>query len=308
VTASDAIQVRPASPSEARRAADLVARHGGAPGGADPGDGLLYSNLHNASVAARGEELLGLCVYVPSEGRCAAILVPRLVEWDEALAARLIRAASALARKRHDSRLIQTLLPPDVPRAIAAAYEGAGFEQLAELAYMRRAMRPEDGHPATEADLQWLRYSFFRQREFARTIAASYVDSLDCPRLAGLRTVGDAIATHKATGIFSPKAWHVARLDGKPVGVELVNNLSGRGDLVYLGVAAGARGRGIGRALLARAIADTAALGLPQMGLAVDVANTPAMRLYEHAGFKELRRRIAWFVPKERLEGLGTNV
>jgi ribosomal protein S18 acetylase RimI-like enzyme len=302
VTPSDDIQVRPASPGEARRAADIVARHGGTPGGADPGDSLLYSSLQNAAVAAQGDDLLGLCVYVPSEGRCTAVLVPRLVEWDEALAARLIRVTSALARKRHDARLIQTLLAPDLPRPITAAYERAGFEPLAELAYMRRAMRPEDGRAATVADLEWRGYSFFRRGEFARAIAASYIDSLDCPRLAGLRTVGDALATHKATGIFSPKTWHVARQGGEPVGVELINNLSGRGELVYLGVAAGARGRGIGRALLERAIADTAALGLPQMGLAVDVANTPAMRLYEHAGFKEIRRRIAWFVPKERLE------
>jgi hypothetical protein len=228
VTPSDDIQVRPASPGEARRAADIVARHGGTPGGADPGDSLLYSSLQNAAVAAQGDDLLGLCVYVPSEGRCTAVLVPRLVEWDEALAARLIRVTSALARKRHDARLIQTLLAPDLPRPITAAYERAGFEPLAELAYMRRAMRPEDGRAATVADLEWRGYSFFRRGEFARAIAASYIDSLDCPRLAGLRTVGDALATHKATGIFSPKTWHVARQGGEPVGVELINNLSGR--------------------------------------------------------------------------------
>lgn len=85
----------------------------------------------------------------------------------------------------------------------------------------------------------------------------------------------------------------------------LVNNFLGRGELVYLGVVPEARGRGIGRALLAQAIRDTAEMGLPQMGLAVDVANQPAVRLYEEAGFKEIRRRQAWFIPKEGLSALG---
>ena len=85
----------------------------------------------------------------------------------------------------------------------------------------------------------------------------------------------------------------------------LVNNFLGRGELVYLGVVPEARGRGIGRALLAQAMRDTAEMGLPQMGLAVDVANQPAVRLYEEAGFKEIRRRQARFIPKEGLSALG---
>ena len=69
---------------------------------------------------------------------------------------------------------------------------------------------------------------------------------------------------------------------------------------MYLGVVPAARGKGIGRTLLGRAICDTAAMGLARVGLAVDVANAPAVRLYESEGFREVRRRAAWFVPLQR--------
>jgi len=73
---------------------------------------------------------------------------------------------------------------------------------------------------------------------------------------------------------------------------------------VYLGVVPEARGRGIGAALLARTIRDTAEMGLPQVGLAVDTANAPAVRMYVAAGFREVRRRDAWFVSADELQRL----
>ena len=41
------------------------------------------------------------------------------------------------------------------------------------------------------------------------------------------------------------------------------------------------------------------------MGLAVDVTNTPAVRLYATAAFHETHRRLCWFVPAARLDALG---
>jgi ribosomal protein S18 acetylase RimI-like enzyme len=46
-------------------------------------------------------------------------------------------------------------------------------------------------------------------------------------------------------------------------------------------------------------------MGLPLVGLAVDTSNAPAVRLYAAAGFREIRQRLAWFIPKERLDTLG---
>jgi len=296
------IEVRPARPGEVRRALDALAR--AAPASADA---LPPADPRCLVVAARGSTYLGLCGFIPSAGHCASLLPPRLADWEISLAARLIRAAARLAHSATGALLIQSLLDPDGPACVPAAYAQAGFEPLAVLRYLRRPVSPGDRHLPLDHALEWKSYGRLRHREFARTIEATYVGSLDCPRLAGLRPVADAIATHRGTGLFTPDTWHLARQDGRPVGVALVNPFQGRGELVYLGVVAAERGRGIGRALLTRAIRDTAEQGLPRMGLAADVANTPALHLYEGMGFKEVRSRAAWFVPKEGLASLAAD-
>ena len=269
-------------------------------------EAVLLSNLRNQLVAVREGEILGSVLVVPGAGRCAAIRPPWLLDWDAELAARLLHAAAAHGRTKHGARLIQSLINPAAAQSLVPALERAGFAPLATLSYLRRAVQPEDAkaEPEPAADLTWRHYSRLRHRRFAATIARTYTESLDCPRLVGLRTVDDTIDTHKHTGRFKPRCWRLV-LDGDhPVAVALVNHLKGRGELVYLGVVPEARSQGLGRTLLSRAIHDTAAMGLRRMGLAVDLANTPAVRLYESAGFHETHRRLAWFIPAERLDSL----
>lgn len=269
-------------------------------------EAVLLSNLRNQLVAVREGEIIGSVLVVRGAGRCAAIRPPWLLDWDAELAARLLHAAAAHGRTKHGARLIQSLINPAAAQSLVPALERAGFAPLATLSYLRRAVQPEDANAAPDAaaDLTWQHYSRLRHRRFAATTARTYTESLDCPGLVGLRTVNDAIDTHKHTGRFKPRCWHLV-LDGDhPVGVALVNHLKGRGELVYLGVVPEARSQGLGRILLSRAIHDTAAMGLRRMGLAVDVANTPAVRLYETAGFHETHRRLAWFIPAERLDSL----
>jgi ribosomal protein S18 acetylase RimI-like enzyme len=297
------VEVRPAGRSEARRAADLYLHFPGVPGAFEAAPGAIAADPRNQAVAVCGDELVGSCAFIPSQGRCAVVLAPRLASWDPALAARLLRAAATMACWA-GARLIQSLTDPDAASPISRTLADAGFEVLAELSYMRRPVEPAERDLPLPPQVRWRRYSRLRRRLFADTIAATYEGSLDCPGLAGLRTAADALATHKATGLFSPHAWHVAFVDGRPAGVELVNALESRTELVYLGVVPALRGRGLGRTLLVQAIRDTAALGIPKLGLAVDIRNTPAMRLYEGMGFREIRRRLAWFVPRERLAAL----
>ncbi|MFO8014462.1 MAG: GNAT family N-acetyltransferase [Phycisphaerae bacterium] len=258
----------------------------------------------NRLVALRAGEVVGTIRYIPGAGHTAAVLPPRLIHWDDALAAALFRACAAHARRRHRARLIQTLLEPGGADPAIAALERAGFARLAMLLYMRRAVVEEDRRLPLSEEIVWRAYSRLRHRKFAETIAATYRDSLDCPGLRGLRTVHDAIRTHKHTGCFRSKHWHLAVLGRSPVGVVLVNELRGRGELVYLGVVPAVRGGGLGRDLVHRAIRETAEMGLGEIGLAVDADNTPAVRLYRAAGFEETHRRLAYFVPGENLDTL----
>jgi ribosomal protein S18 acetylase RimI-like enzyme len=298
------IEIRPARRRDADALAEFLQRAGPPPGTAEAGDSMLPCDIRALVLAVAGNQIVGACMYTGGAGRCGVVPPPRMLGWDESLAARLVRAAAAHALRRGRARLIQALTEPEGTSPLAVALERAGFDRLAVLGYMRRPVRAEDRLLRPAADLGWRRYSLLRHRLFAATIRRTYVGSLDCPKLAGLRTINETIATHRHTGRFSPRTWRLAMAGGQPVGVALVNESQGRGELVYLGVVPEARGRGIGRALVNQAIRDTAAMELPQMGLAVDVSNTPAMHLYESAGFREIRRRLAYFVPADRLASL----
>jgi len=301
--ASDPISIRPARRSDRRPLGEFLS---GVPesSAAEASDAFLRATLKNHVLAARGSEIIGACRMAPAAGRCAAVLAPRLLLWDDRLAARLLRAAAALAYTRDAARLIQVLTDPAGGDPLASALAEVGFARLAVLAYLRRDVRPLENKTPMPSGIEWIAYGLLRHRLFAETIARTYEGSLDCPGLAGLRTMDETLATHKRTGVFSPRWWHVALREGRPVGVVLLNNLEGRGEIAYLGVVPEARGRGIGRALVERAIQDAAEMGLPLMGLAVDTSNAPAVRLYAAAGFREIRRRLAWFIPKEGLAAL----
>jgi L-amino acid N-acyltransferase YncA len=85
----------------------------------------------------------------------------------------------------------------------------------------------------------------------------------------------------------------VARLDGRVVGWTAVARYSSRD--VYAGVAwesvyvdAGARGRGVGRGLLAALISATEAAGIWTLIAGVQANNPASLALHERAGFRRL--------------------
>jgi len=311
----ETIEVRPATASEAARAAEAFLRMPPTAGESPGAAGLVQANPEKQVIALRGGRIVGSCVWVPGAGRCATVVAPRLAEWDEEVASRLIRGA-VRASAEAGARFIQAVAEPEGRSPLARAIARAGMERLAVLAYLRRKVTEAEARTAGPKGIVWKRWTAWRRRKFARTIARTYEGSLDCPAMAGLRTAQDALATHRATGVFRAGAWHLALEGGaghgtsrirarEAVGVVLASEVEGRGDLGYLGVVPEARGRGVGRALVAQAIRDTARMGLPALTVAVDTQNGPAWRLYAGAGFKEVRRRLVFFVPRERLESPG---
>ena len=70
----------------------------------------------------------------------------------------------------------------------------------------------------------------------------------------------------------------------------------GGGWVLTIGLAARARGRGLGRALLVRALQGTRDAGLPTLGLSVTEGN-PAQRLYETTGFAPVQRVLSVRLP-----------
>ncbi|MEM1445827.1 MAG: GNAT family N-acetyltransferase [Planctomycetota bacterium] len=205
--------------------------------------------------------------------------------------------------------------------AEAAALDAAGFAKLATLVYLRadlpggrrRAQRgplPEvtrrsaDGGGAASVELRAWDESPETRDLFGRAILSSYRDTQDCPGLVGTRGIDDILTGHRGspgTHAFDAPLWNVALVDGEPVGVLLLARLPEQEavELVYLGVADTARGRGLGKSLLRHGLAQSARTGADQMLLAVDDNNAPAIAMYRAAGFATQQRRVAWvrFLP-----------
>jgi len=82
--------------------------------------------------------------------------------------------------------------------------------------------------------------------------------------------------------------------DGSLIGVVLVARRGWTSRIAAMGLAPEARGKGLGRWLLNRAVAEAQARGDRAVLLEVIEQNTSAVRLYESAGFRSLRRLVGY--------------
>jgi ribosomal protein S18 acetylase RimI-like enzyme len=81
----------------------------------------------------------------------------------------------------------------------------------------------------------------------------------------------------------------LAREDGVPIGCVALRRLDGaRCELKRLFVRPGCRGRGVGRALAARIVAEARVIGYGAMVLDTLPSMGPAQQLYEQLGFREI--------------------
>lgn len=188
------------------------------------------------------------------------------------------------------------------------AFERSGMRRLATLSYLERArsgpLSPQD-EPWPE-DVAVERWEPQRRRELEELLERTYVDTLDCPMLAGIRRREDILEGHLRSGRHEPSLWTILRFAGGPragtaIGCCLMNSsppsaVAGDGsiELVYLGLAPEARGRGLARHLLRHAWSLLAPRGERTVALAVDERNGPALALYRRAGFRPTLRRIAF--------------
>jgi mycothiol synthase len=245
---------------------------------------------------AEGESLAAAAVCIDSPGRTSLVFIPpmRLHPRHNGLVVELLGCLIEAGRRR-GVRLFQAMVPPAAEED-AYTLAAAGFSPLAELIYLHRlSTLPIPPYHEPEG-LTWTCYDPPGHPLFAEIIQATYAESLDCPRLAGVRNIEDIITGHKAVGEFDPASWFVVSLLGRPVGCLLLTRLRSRSsmELVYMGLQPEARRKGLGKVMLARAIQLAKASGLANVTLAVDAMNAPARALYSRYGFCETMRRAAW--------------
>ena len=89
--------------------------------------------------------------------------------------------------------------------------------------------------------------------------------------------------------------WYAVEKEGAVVGCLLLNEVQeAEIELMYMGVVPSARGRGLGQAILQKAWQRIGPHPFVRMVLAVDLANAPAVTIYESMGFREFGRRVMW--------------
>lgn len=125
-----------------------------------------------------------------------------------------------------------------------------------------------------------VKFHSFRGELDAR-VFPSFTDLAGCQGL--MRAIRDR------PGFCPAATWLVANPDG-PVGtVQGVRDAAGLGAIQNIGVVPGFRGLGLGRALLARALAGFRAAGAARVYLEVTAQNAAAIRLYRSVGFRSTR-------------------
>jgi GNAT superfamily N-acetyltransferase len=211
----------------------------------------------------------------------------------------VMRLASGRALEQGIS-FVQSLVQP-ARQVDVGLLEAGGFQRLAELVYMSLDLAGPI-QPDGLIDCQWRTCGQYDESELATVIRGTYDQSLDCPALYGLRALPQVIEGHKASGVFNPQSWWIVDVADRPGGCVLVNDSPSAGDcdLVYLGVVAGSRGRGLGRAMVRHAARWAQRQRRVFMTVAVDSSNTYAMRIYEAEGFRQTERRLAYILSPQR--------
>ncbi len=260
-----------------------------------------------------------VCLLVPGSGKTAMLLISPPIagegnaEQAKAERTACIRAACAapqsLTWDRSKVSLAQALPDPQEYWAVDA-FAAAGFQSVGDLSYMRRGIEGIDTRYAEQTWPQDISVRCVRgvgagEPDRNRVIAAldrSYIDTLDCPSLCGLRATGDVLDSHRSTGHFDPQYWWLILLRDEPHGCMFFSHAPELAlvELVYLGLSPELRGRGLGESLMRMGLARVSQLPVEQITCAVDLRNTPALRLYERLGFERSGRRAAMVMPLAR--------
>ncbi len=258
-----------------------------------------------------------VCLIVKGAGRTTIVFLsepPRdgdLGTPSEATADRaacLIEACQHMKSQFGDAVQVAQSLPDPRETWAIAAFDRAGFSRVGDLLYLRRPWRTGLGTVQSGFGIEGLDVlplSSIPQSEHNAVLLAalesSYVDTLDCPELCGLRTTQDILDSHFSTGTFVPELWWLVLMHGRPSGCMLFSPIAGQRatELVYLGLAPELRGKGLSSKLLSMGIAQARAHPMLQFGFeeftcAVDTRNIPARKIYERAGFTSFAERVAF--------------
>jgi GNAT superfamily N-acetyltransferase len=272
--------------------------------------GLIHATIETSNGKARVRQA---CLPVLGSGRTAMIFVSEPVATGEpggeavarAERAACVRAACEfLGREKSQEVKVAQGLPERKEQWSMQALVDAGFTNVGCLSYLRRSISDRTGSvaepvvwptgvtvvPLTGVDAEkW-------DSTLITALNRTYMETMDCPELCGMRTTADILASHKATGEFDPALWWVFLLKGEPHGCLLLTRCPEQRtlELVYLGLSPELRGKGLSHAALWMGIqAAKASCAGWTVACAVDLRNAPALKVYGRLGFRSFSERTA---------------
>lgn len=251
---------------------------------------LLAARWQKQLIAAQLAQMLA--------GQAALIWPPQFIESSDSslhgIAAAALGSNLAAELKRSRIGIAQSLVSPgdtDSEKWLALG----GLSRAAELLYLAADANLGPGTaPSLPFDVEPFQPS--ATERLIAVIQRTYVGTLDCPRIDGLRDTADVIIGYQSVGAYRPELWFFVREQDRDVGCLLMNLHPDvqHAEIVYLALVPEVRGRGWGLQLARHALWLARATHCQRAVLAVDAANTPAVQLYGAAGFERFDRRAVW--------------
>lgn len=215
-----------------------------------------------------------------------------------------IRDEIAVALLRSLERILQSHgvllaqgLTKDRAGPESAWYEIAGYRDAGDLLYLSAdLLHLGPQRPPLLGPLHLCPHSPDDHLRWIPIVEQTYLHSLDCPIVDGLRPTSDVLIGYRDIGIPRDDWWFIVQHEGRDVGCLLLadHGAANHAELVYMGVIPEARGRGWGVFLAQEARRLAAAAGAEHLILSVDAENRPALRHYQAAGFRFWEQRTIW--------------
>jgi ribosomal protein S18 acetylase RimI-like enzyme len=258
--------------------------------------GLLHRGELPASsirLARTPTEILGAMLCLPAVGNVGLVWPPqtlRILEKPE-LEDALVQGSLAWLG-RQGIKLCQALLRPEEV-ALTKPLLRNGFRYVTTLSYLVLQLNRSFSGDAGEPKCHFVPLNQTAPDQFAAALAGTYEGTLDCPELNDVRSIEETLAGHRAQGKFDPARWWLVEEARQAVGVLLINAVADDAawEIIYMGLAPAARGRGLGRQLLAKAVQEARQARIQKLTLCVDQRNQPALNLYRRAGFETGEQR-----------------
>ncbi|MCH2146498.1 MAG: GNAT family N-acetyltransferase [Phycisphaerales bacterium] len=231
---------------------------------------------------------------VMNKGRTCSLLpsVPKDGDEGDALQSLLKQAIESLSTQ--SLSLAQIVLANPAPTLQVRALIEAGFEDLATLHYLERLSSITVFRTSTFAGLQFQSMETIGDDTLGKVLEETYIESLDCPKLHGVRSTRDIIDGHRMSSTYHPEYWFIGTIDGASACVLLLNPNDDALELAYVGVIPSQRERGIADSCVAKAIEIAQLDDFKRITLVVDSANANACNLYDKWNFEIRQSRQAF--------------